>query len=142
MKKTRSGKVPSSDGQGIGPVPRKWAWHHRTLTALRDRLLRDEALRRAQATEGDARPLALGGDSAVEESEHDLAFAFLAADGKALELVEAALERLRQGTYGICEISGSPIPADRLRAVPWCRYLREVEIRLENSGEVPKPHLS
>jgi DnaK suppressor protein len=32
--------------------------------------------------------------------------------------IERALEKFRKGTYGLCDICGQPIPADRLEAVP------------------------
>ncbi|HET8603635.1 MAG TPA: TraR/DksA C4-type zinc finger protein [Marmoricola sp.] len=35
-----------------------------------------------------------------------------------LEAVEAALARVRAGTYGICERCGGPIPEERLEARP------------------------
>lgn len=42
-----------------------------------------------------------------------------------LKDVDAALERIDQGTYGISEISGKPIPDERLRAIPYTRVLVE-----------------
>jgi DnaK suppressor protein len=33
--------------------------------------------------------------------------------------IDQALERIDTGTYGRCESCGRPIPADRLRALPW-----------------------
>lgn len=36
-----------------------------------------------------------------------------------LERVEAALRRLDDGTYGICESCGNPIAPERLEAIPW-----------------------
>jgi RNA polymerase-binding transcription factor DksA len=35
--------------------------------------------------------------------------------------IEAAAGRLQQGTYGICEVCGEPIPAARLEARPTAR---------------------
>lgn len=35
-----------------------------------------------------------------------------------LERVETALQRMDEGTYGLCEISGEPIPYERLEALP------------------------
>jgi RNA polymerase-binding transcription factor DksA len=35
--------------------------------------------------------------------------------------VEAALQRMQQGRYGIGERSGEPISLARLRAIPWAR---------------------
>ncbi|WP_020615964.1 TraR/DksA C4-type zinc finger protein [Paenibacillus daejeonensis] len=36
-----------------------------------------------------------------------------------LEQIEAALVRMDDGTYGHCEVSGEPIPFERLEAVPY-----------------------
>ena len=33
--------------------------------------------------------------------------------------IDHALERIEEGTYGISEVSGKPIPVARLRAIPW-----------------------
>jgi DnaK suppressor protein len=33
--------------------------------------------------------------------------------------IDHALERIEEGTYGISEMSGKPIPIARLRAIPW-----------------------
>jgi DnaK suppressor protein len=33
--------------------------------------------------------------------------------------IDAALDRLRDGTYGTCQGCGAAIPAERLEAVPW-----------------------
>ena len=36
-----------------------------------------------------------------------------------LSLVEAALRRLDDGSYGLCTTCGSPIAPERLEAIPW-----------------------
>jgi DnaK suppressor protein len=41
---------------------------------------------------------------------------------KELELVEAALARLDDGTFGRCLRCGQDIPAGRLEALPWAAY--------------------
>jgi RNA polymerase-binding transcription factor DksA len=40
-----------------------------------------------------------------------------------LEEIEEALKRIRAGTYGVSEVSGKPIPVDRLRAIPTAKTL-------------------
>jgi RNA polymerase-binding transcription factor DksA len=45
--------------------------------------------------------------------------------------VDAALQRLEDGRYGICEACGRPIEEERLRAVPATRYCLEDQARLE-----------
>jgi RNA polymerase-binding transcription factor DksA len=47
----------------------------------------------------------------------------LAATRAAIGDIQAALDRLAAGSYGICEGCGQPIAAERLRQVPairWC----------------------
>lgn len=41
-----------------------------------------------------------------------------ARDRKELAQVNRALERIEQGTYGLSEVSGKPIPIERLEALP------------------------
>jgi RNA polymerase-binding protein DksA len=52
--------------------------------------------------------------------------------------VTAALKRLDQGTYGICELSGQPIPIERLEAVPWARYTVLAQEVFENKRKIRK----
>jgi DnaK suppressor protein len=54
-----------------------------------------------------------------------------------LRLVEEALRRMDDGTYGICLMTGEPIPLDRLRQVPWARYVESVQERIER-GELAR----
>lgn len=57
------------------------------------------------------------GDTLAVERERDLA---LSAQARAaVEQIDAALGRIEDGTYGICVVSGKPIPKDRLQAIPW-----------------------
>ena len=44
-------------------------------------------------------------------------------DRKELAQVDRALERIEQGTYGLSEVSGKPIPIERLEAVPYATTL-------------------
>lgn len=39
-----------------------------------------------------------------------------------LRLVNEALDRIESGDYGVCLACEKPIPAKRLRALPWARY--------------------
>jgi len=40
-----------------------------------------------------------------------------------LRQIEHALERLDNGVYGVSEVSGQPIPVERLEALPWTTVL-------------------
>src|SRR5437588_8810599 len=52
-------------------------------------------------------------------------------DRQLLQMVEAALERIRQGTFGECISCGKEINAKRLEAVPWTRHCIECQEKLE-----------
>jgi RNA polymerase-binding protein DksA len=44
-------------------------------------------------------------------------------DRRELAQVKKALERIELGTYGLSEVSGKPIPIDRLEALPYATTL-------------------
>ena len=58
-------------------------------------------------------------DMARNETQiHSSAF-FRNQMGQKLDQVNAALNAIEDGTYGICKITGAPISEKRLRAMPW-----------------------
>jgi DnaK suppressor protein len=46
-----------------------------------------------------------------------------ARDQNELVRINRALERIQQGTYGLSEVSGKPIPIERLEALPYATTL-------------------
>lgn len=61
------------------------------------------------------------GDAGSEAEVRDLTIRLLGKDREQLFEIDAALERIRLGYYGICEISLEVIPKKRLQARPFCR---------------------
>ncbi len=61
------------------------------------------------------------GDAGSEAEVRDLTIRLLGKDREQLFEIDAALERIRLGHYGICEISLDPIPKKRLQVRPFCR---------------------
>ena len=59
------------------------------------------------------------GDTLAVERERDLVLSAQAQ--QTISEIDHALAKLDEGTYGICEVSGQPIPKERLRAIPWAR---------------------
>ncbi len=120
-------------------VPKRWAWHYRALLALRDSLLAERGAL-LQAAAEPLEPHSMDeADSATDEFDHDLALAELSEQQDGLYEVEQALQRILDGTYGMCEQSGKSISAARLRAVPWARFGLDVAKRLERVGAVARP---
>jgi DnaK suppressor protein len=48
-------------------------------------------------------------------------------DGRKLKLIDAALERLNSGDFGICGDCGERISDKRLEALPWAAYCVECQ---------------
>jgi RNA polymerase-binding transcription factor len=66
------------------------------------------------------------GDTLAVERERDMALSNQARH--AVDQIDAALDRIAKGTYGLCTSSGQPIPQDRLRAIPWAAERVEYKV--------------
>ena len=77
---------------------------------LEETLPREEDIRE----EGDEAKIVTDLEPVLAESE---------LDRDTLEKIERALRRIEEGTYGVSEVSGKPIPLERLEAVPWATTL-------------------
>jgi RNA polymerase-binding transcription factor DksA len=66
------------------------------------------------------------GDTMVVERERDLALSAQAR--QTIADIDAALARMRNGTYGYSVVSGRPIPRERLEAIPWATVLVEEKV--------------
>jgi DnaK suppressor protein len=56
---------------------------------------------------------------------------------KRLESVDRALQKIEEGTYGICDDTGEPIPRGRLEAIPEAIYTVEAQQRRERERRPP-----
>ncbi|PYI84703.1 MAG: hypothetical protein DME26_12825 [Verrucomicrobia bacterium] len=74
-------------------------------------------------------------DAATDEFDRVLALSALSAEQDALREIDEALNRIKTGAYGICEVTRKPIPVARLNALPWTRFAGVVEQQLEREGK-------
>lgn len=63
------------------------------------------------------------GDASVRLNDLDVEADEEALDRVTLGQIERALGRIDDGTYGVSEFSGKPIPRERLEAVPYAATL-------------------
>lgn len=70
-------------------------------------------------------------DQGSDTFDQSLALDLAAADRRLLREIEAALKRIQDGTYGMCEATGKPIRHERLEELPWARYSIEAARELE-----------
>jgi RNA polymerase-binding protein DksA len=61
------------------------------------------------------------GDVAQATYDRELDFGLEQDADRVLAEIDAALQRIDDGTYGTCGSCGAEIPAERLEAIPWAR---------------------
>jgi RNA polymerase-binding transcription factor DksA len=66
------------------------------------------------------------GDTLAVERERDLALSAQFRDQ--IVEIDRAMLKIDAGTYGICEVSGQPIPRERLKAISWARERVEYKV--------------
>ena len=70
-------------------------------------------------------------DAGTDTFDRDFALSLVSSEQEALAEIEAAIKRIHNGTYGICEITQKPIDKERLLAVPFTRYSAEAKKQVE-----------
>jgi DnaK suppressor protein len=94
--------------------------------------MEDEALRKSLQSSGDLSSMPIHmADLGSDNYEQDLAVGLMDSERQLLHEIDRALDRIDQGTFGICEETGKPITRARLEAVPWARYCIEYERMIE-----------
>ena len=101
-------------------VTSKYIPQHKELLALRARL-RNDVLQMtnnafdAKSTRMPNHMAELGSDSFDQE----LTLSLLGSEQNSLDKIEAAIARIEDGTYGLCETCNARIPKSRLQAIPY-----------------------
>jgi DnaK suppressor protein len=122
----------------------KWelGYYRRRLLALRRRLggdvrgVWDESMPGSESEAGPGVPGTLTdpADVGVHEYEEQVDHALAGTEERLLEEVDAALDRIEQGTFGLCGVCGRPIGHQRLRAVPYARFCATCALREEEAS--------
>jgi RNA polymerase-binding transcription factor DksA len=80
-------------------------------------------------------------DAATDTYDRDFALGMLSSEQDAVYQIDQALDRIQNGTYGVCELTGKPIEPERLDAVPWTRFSAAAEKQLEKQGSFKQARL-
>jgi RNA polymerase-binding transcription factor DksA len=139
------GSNPFRKGEGFvdesKQVPEKFRRYYRLLVDMRDALHKglafhsEEALKKSGKDDagdlsGYSQHLA---DAGTDTADRDFALSLISNEQEALKEIADAIERMKKGSYGTCEITGKAIPAARLIAVPFTRYSLEGQKELERN---------
>jgi DnaK suppressor protein len=110
---------------------------HKKLEYFKDMLIqkRLSLMNMVQRTEGygrekepDIQDMA---DMAVESYTKEFMFGKSSGDRQILQLIQAALDRIEDTTFGICLNCENPIQPKRLEAVPWTQHCLACQALLE-----------
>ena len=98
----------------------------KTILLERTRLLKGDlaGLEEETRTEGGGRESSAPGHTAElasDESERDLSYGRMASQTEELKEIAAALDRIKDGSFGKCETCEGSIPKERLRAIAYAR---------------------
>jgi len=102
----------------------------RRRDALRSALAGDLSLLKELRSESPGDVIDAAYDSAQDEISSQLA----EVESRELANIENALERMRAGKYGSCEVCNGKIPMARLHALPYATMCIECQRELERSG--------
>lgn len=135
MKKT----TWSINSSGITMTKPKTDQYRQRLVDLRNRLngdvshLADEALRSTQKDASgnlSSMPIHMA-DVGTDNFEQENTLNLLANEKQVLEEIGAALDRITEGKFGLCEECEEEIPKARLEALPYARYCVACARKLE-----------
>jgi RNA polymerase-binding transcription factor DksA len=123
-------------------VPQRWKKHFRRLVELRDHLAARQGSRvndvKAEQTVFSMHMA----DAATDSFDRDLALSRVSSEQDAVYEIGEALDRIRDGSFGVCELTGKPIEPARLEAIPWARFSLEAERTLEKNGAARRTRLA
>lgn len=112
-----------------------------TVANMREVLVtRRDALRKALAGDlsalKDLREQSSGDvvDFALDSAQDEISSQLAQVESRELSLIDAALGRMRDGTYGICEVCSNNIPIVRLQALPYAICCVNCQAELEKNG--------
>ncbi len=133
--------APKSKKNGEVRIKAEWQKFYQHLLELREQLLRQmNGLAKESAQEMAGYSLHMA-DSGTDNFDRDFALSLLSSDQDAIYEIEEALKRIEKNTYGICELTGKPIPRARLEAIPWTRFTVAAQAQLEKDGAMRQRRL-
>ena len=127
-------------------VPKKWKKYYKLLIDLRMHVSDEISLHTADTLKHNARDdsgnTSSPADSGTDSFDRDFALSLVSSEQDALNEIEEAILRIKDGSYGVCEITDKAIPAARLSAVPFTRYSVEGQAAHERDQHRISNHIA
>jgi DnaK suppressor protein len=95
--------------------------------------IEDETLRKSRLdASGDLSSMPIHmADLGTDNYQQEFSLGLIDSERRLVTEIDLALQRIDNGTFGICEGTGQPISRARLEAQPWARYSVEYARKLE-----------
>jgi DnaK suppressor protein len=77
-------------------------------------------------------------DMGTDTYDREFGIAVATTEGNLVYLIDLALRRIEEKTYGLCETCGKSIKVERLKAVPWARLCIACKEAEETEGGNPE----
>lgn len=117
-------------------VPGKFEPYYKLLVQLRRQLTeeldphsRETGKKPGDSAENHQNPA----DEGTEPFDRDFALSLVSSEEDALAEIEEAIQRIYDGTYGVCKVTGKEISRERLLAVPFTKYSLQGKEDLERN---------
>lgn len=124
-------------------IPKKYKKYYKLLIDLRKHVSDEINLHTSDTLKHSARDDS--GDSAsygnhqadagTDSFDRDFALSLVSSEQEALNEIEEAILRIKDGSYGVCAVTGKAIPAARLTAVPFARFSVEGQLEHERNQQ-------
>jgi len=101
---------------------KKADYYKKCLVSTQEDLMRLVTKSERDGREADEDPTQDVADKAANSYTKEFLFHQSDENRRVLQLVDEALERLKNGTYGLCVSCQSEVQVKRLEAVPWARH--------------------
>jgi len=151
-KTTKKAAAKKARNKKVSPRPtRKRRFSKKDLEHFREKLLnlkddilnqihdisRDTFMKTQKEMSGDMSGYGLHiADVASDHYERDFSLDLVSGERKIVLEIDAALKRIDDGTYGICQMCGKVISKVRLNAVPYARYTKACQEQLERENKI------
>ncbi|HXU21626.1 MAG TPA: TraR/DksA family transcriptional regulator [Verrucomicrobiae bacterium] len=107
-------------------------YYKKKLAARREELLRTIARTQQEGREADEDPTVDLADKAANSYTKEFLFGQTHNERSLLQLVDDALSRIRENSFGDCVSCHQELQQKRLEAVPWTRYCISCQEKKEN----------
>ena len=85
--------------------------------------LEDEACKKGSDAAGDLSTLPMHlADLGTDSHEQDISLGLMENESDEIQEIQEAFERIKDGSFGLCENCRKKIPKERLRAIPYTRF--------------------